>query len=177
MSPCGAVTRGGITARITARCPRTSPGAWRPPAQLRGARQQHGSAGRSSRPRARTPGRCHRPPAPGGGAGPRRPPPAPATAARPPPPPPPPRGAPGASPPAPPQAALQRGAGQGRPGPAHHAADARAALSRPGGLCPPRARSVCPPRGGKLAEFSVGEAHHAAGVTAGPAYGSHLPGE
>lgn len=45
------------------------------------------------------------------------------------------------------------------------------------GVSAPPARSVCPPRGGKLAEFSVGEAHHAAGVTAGPAYGSHLPGE
>lgn len=87
---------------------------------------------------------------------------------------------PGASPPPPlprPRPRCKRGAGHGRPGAAHHAANARAALSRPGGLCPPPARSVCPPRGGKLAEFSVGEAHHAAGVTAGPAYGSHLPGE
>lgn len=63
------------------------------------------------------------------------------------------------------------------PGPAHHAADARAALSRPGGSAPPLGPCVLPAREGHLAEFSVGEAHHAAGVPAGPADGSHLPGE
>lgn len=63
------------------------------------------------------------------------------------------------------------------PGPAHHAADARAALSRSRGSAPPLAPCVLPARGGHLAEFSVGEAHHAAGVPAGPADGSHLPGE
>lgn len=46
--------------------------------------------------------------------------------------------------------------------------------SRRGGDCPVSTPARLLQRG--LAEFSVGEAHQAAAVTAGPAYGSHLRG-
>lgn len=88
---------------------------------------------------------------------------------------------PGASPPPPPSPGPGRAAsgeqGTAGPGPLTMLPTLGRRCPVPGVSAPPPARSVCPPRGGKLAEFSVGEAHHAAGVTAGPAYGSHLPGE
>lgn len=129
MPPCGAATRGGITARSTACCPQASPCA-------RAGGQ--GSAARLGGPllppaRAHTPCISQRPPSsPTAGQG--RASPAPATPAEP-------HRHSRAT------ARTRSAAGRtARPGPAHHAVNARTALSRPGVSAPCSVR-VSSPRG------------------------------